>query len=171
MSAPLALPLLPTDAYVRYSRALGLAPDTEEKKELGRLPQSFADRQGWDQFVDQVARAMDHVPPAERSAAAVLVGNYGEAGAIERLGGSRGLVALSGHNNYWLWGPRGYSGDVMIVVTRSRTALEQRYASVIQVGETDCGDCMPYENHVPIFLCRGVVQPLPQRWPLLKHYD
>jgi hypothetical protein len=111
------------------------------------------------------------VPPADRPAAAVWVGNYGEAGAIERLGASRGLVALSGHNNYWLWGPRGYSGDVMIVVTRSRTVLEQRYASVIQVGETDCGDCMPYENHVPIFLCRGAVQPLPERWPLLKHYD
>jgi MFS family permease len=171
MLAPLALPLLPTDVYVRYSRALGVAPVTEEKKELGRLPQFFADRQGWDRFVDQVARAMDQVPPADRPGAAVWVGNYGEAGAIERLGASRGLVALSGHNNYWLWGPRGYSGDVMIVVTRSRTVLEQRYASVIQVGETDCGDCMPYENHVPIFLCRGAVQPLPERWPLLKHYD
>jgi hypothetical protein len=81
---------------------------TEEKKELGRLGQFFADREGWDRFVDQVAAAMDRVPAAERASAAVWVGNYGEAGAIERLGGARGLVALSGHNNYWFWGPRGY---------------------------------------------------------------
>ena len=33
--------------YVRYSRALGVAPSTEERQELGRLPQFFADRQGW----------------------------------------------------------------------------------------------------------------------------
>jgi hypothetical protein len=171
LSAPLALPLLPTETYVRYSAALGIAPSTEEKKELGRLPQFFADRQGWDRFVDQVAAAMDHVSVSERSSAAVWVGNYGEAGAIERLGGSRGLVALSGHNSYWLWGPRGYTGNVMIVVFRSRALLEARYTSVEQVGETDCGDCMPYENHVPIFLCRGIRTPLPERWASLKHYD
>ena len=50
-TAPLAIPLLSADAYVRYSGALGVAPSTEEKKELGRLPQFFADRQGWDRFV------------------------------------------------------------------------------------------------------------------------
>jgi Dolichyl-phosphate-mannose-protein mannosyltransferase len=171
ISAPLALPLLPTDTYVRYAAALGNGPVTEEKKELGRLGQFFADREGWDRFVDQVAAAMDRVPAAERASAAVWVGNYGEAGAIERLGGSRGLVALSGHNNYWFWGPRGYTGSVMIVLNRSRSLLEQRYASVEQVGETDCGDCMPYENHIPIFLCRGMKPPLPERWPTLKHYD
>lgn len=171
ISAPMALPLLPTDAYVRYSAALGQAPSTEEKKEVGRLPQFFADRQGWDRFVDQVAAAMERVPAGERASAAVWVGNYGEAGAIERLGGSRGLVALSGHNNYWMWGPRGYTGRVMIVVARSRAAVEQRYASVEQVGETDCGDCMPYENHIPIFLCRVRTPPLPDSWPALKHYE
>ena len=172
ISAPMALPLLPTDTYVRYSAALGEAPSTEEKKELGRLGQFFADREGWDAFVDQVAAAMDRVPAAERASAAVWVGNYGEAGAIERLGASRGLVALSGHNNYWFWGPRGYTGSVMIVVSRApRAELEQRYASVEQVGETDCGDCMPYENHVPIYLCRGMKPPLAERWPTLKHYD
>jgi hypothetical protein len=82
VTAPLAVPLLPTERYVQYSRALGFAPGTEEKKEVGRLPQFFADRQGWDQFVDQVAAAFDRLSPEERMRAAVLVANYGEAGAI-----------------------------------------------------------------------------------------
>jgi hypothetical protein len=30
---------------------------------------------------------------------------------------------------------------------------------------------MPYENHIPIFLCRGMKPPLAERWPSLKHYD
>ena len=147
----MALPLLPADVYVRYSAALGQAPSTEEKKEVGRLPQFFADRQGWDRFVDQIAAAMDRIPIAERTSAAVWVGNYGEAGAIERLGETRGLVALSGHNNYWFWGPRGYTGRVMIVVTRSRAAVEQ----ACRAGSgLDCGDCAALRETNPIFLPR-----------------
>jgi len=172
LSAPLALPLLPVDRYVAYSRALGMAPATEEKNALGRLPQFFADRQGWDRFVDQVAAVFDRLSPAERASAAVFVGNYGEAGAIERLGRARGLTAISGHNNYWLWGPAGRTGDVLIVVRRSRETLDRRFTSVEEAGVIDCGDCMPYENGQKIFICRGMKPPqLPELWPSLKHYE
>jgi Dolichyl-phosphate-mannose-protein mannosyltransferase len=169
---PLAIPLLPVDRYVQYSRALGQAPSTEEKKDVGRLPQFFADRQGWERMVDQIAAAADRLSPAERASAAVLVGNYGEAGAIEQLGRDRGLRAISGHNNYWLWGPAGRSGDVLIVVSRSRERQEQRFLSVEQAGVIDCGDCMPYENGQFIFIGRGMKPPpLPERWPQFKHYE
>jgi hypothetical protein len=172
ISAPLALPLLSVDRYVSYSRALGMTPSTEEKKEVGRLPQFFADRQGWDRFVDQIATVFDKLSPAERASAAVLVGNYGEAGAIELLGRSRGLVAISGHNDYWWRGPQGRTGAILIVISRSRELQEQRFTSVEQAGEIDCGDCMPYENHQMIFIGRGMKPPpLTERWPLFKHYD
>ena len=172
ISAPMAIPLLPVDGYVAYSRALGQAPSTEEKKEVGRLPQFFADRQGWERMVDQIGAVFDRLPPAERASAAVLVGNYGEAGAIELLGRSRGLTAISGHNNYWLWGPAGRTGDVLIVVSRSRERQEQRFASVERAGVIDCGDCMPYEHGQSIFICRGMKPPLLlERWPQFKHYE
>jgi Dolichyl-phosphate-mannose-protein mannosyltransferase len=172
ISAPLAIPLLPVDRYVQYSRALGQAPSTEEKKDVGRLPQFFADRQGWDRMVDQIAAAFDRLSPAERASAAVLVGNYGEAGAIELLGRDRGFTAISGHNNYWLWGPAGRTGDVLIVVSRSRERQEQRFTSVEQAGVIDCGDCMPYENGQFIFICRGLEPPsLQERWPQFRHYE
>jgi hypothetical protein len=166
---PLAVPLLPVDTYVRYSAALGMKPSTDEKNELGRLPQFFADRQGWDRLVSDVARAWNQLTPEERGRAIVMTGNYGEAGAIERLGGD--MVAASGHNNYWLWGPGSRSGDPMIVLTRSRENLEKEFTSVEQAGETDCGDCMPYENHLPIFICRGLKQPLTAVWPRVKHFS
>ena len=171
VTAPLALPLLPVDAYARYSRLLGVTPDTEEQKELARLPQFFADRQGWDAFVDQVAAVVARLTPAERASAAVLVGNYGEAGAIEQLGRPQGLTAISGHNNYWLWGPAGRTGEVLIVLSRSQERQQQRFASVELAGEIDCGDCMPYENHLSIFICRGMKVPLAEVWPSLKHYE
>jgi hypothetical protein len=30
---------------------------------------------------------------------------------------------------------------------------------------------MPYENHLPIWICRRPLTPLAQRWPDLKHYE
>ncbi len=171
MTLPLAVPVLPVDTYVRYSRVLGQAPDSEEKHDLGRLPQFFADRQQWPFFVEQIAAAWDRLTPAEREHAAVLTGNYGEAGAIELLGRSRGMKAISGHNNYWLWGPDGATGDVLIVLSRDPSAWARRFDTLEQVGETSCGDCMPYENHLPILIGRRLHPPLPDLWPSLKHFE
>ncbi len=170
-TVPLAIPILPTDAYVRYSRALGIAPSTEEKKELGRLPQFFADREGWEGLVDAVAAAWNRLAPEERADAVVLTGNYGEAGAIELLGRARGLAAISGHNNYWLWGTGGRGTRTVIVLSRHPERLRTWFGDVAPAGETSCGDCMPYENHLPIWICRRPLTPLAQRWLDLKHYE
>src|SRR5262249_93689 len=110
---PFAIPILPTDTYVRYSRALGQAPRTEEKNAVGRRPQHFAGRKGWDAMTATIADGWNRLPPEDRADAAVLVGNYGEAGALERLVGATGIVAISGHNNYWLWGTHGRSTRVL----------------------------------------------------------
>jgi hypothetical protein len=62
--------------------------------------------------------------------ASTVVGNDGDPGAIERLGRDRPIAALSDHNNYWLWGPGAHTGDVLVVVTRSRVRLDELFASV-----------------------------------------
>jgi hypothetical protein len=171
ITAPLAVPLLSTQRYAQYTKALGFAPSTEERKEVGRLPQFFADREGWERFVEQVSAVFDRLSPSEQTRVAVLAPNYGEAGAIELLGRSRGIVAISGHNSYWWWGTAGRSGEVLIVLSRSRELQEERFASVEKAGDIDCGDCMPYENGLSIFICRGMRLPLLANWASLKHYD
>jgi hypothetical protein len=171
VTVPLAMPLLPTSTYVRYASALGQAPTTEEKKALGRLPQFFADRQGWDAFVGQVSAVWDALPADDRAAGAVLTGNYGEAGAIERLRADSAMAAISGHNNYWIWGPRGRTGQVLVVLSRHPERLQQIFRSVRLAGTTACGDCMPYENGLGIYVCRGMHPPLDQLWPEFKHYE
>ena len=160
------MPILPVDTYVRYSAALGVGPTTEEKKEVGRLPQFFADRQGWDRFVDQIAAALGADLAGGTRVAAVFAGNYGEAGAIEQLGRSRGLPRSAATTTTGSGDRGGRTGEVLIVVSRSRERQEQRFATVEQVGETDCGDCMPYENGMSIFIGRGLKPPsLAERWP------
>ncbi|HXB56649.1 MAG TPA: glycosyltransferase family 39 protein [Vicinamibacteria bacterium] len=172
VTAPLALPILPVESYIAYAQALGQKPSTEEKKEVGALPQFFADMQGWEEMVAVVARVYRSLSAEEQAKVGIFTSNYGEAGAIDLLGRPYGLPrAISGHNNYWLWGPRGFSGELMIMLTPSRTRLEERFESVEQAGTIECGHCMPYENHRPVFLCRRARVSLPELWPMLKHYD
>jgi len=172
LTAPLAMPVLPVESYIRYARLLGQTPSTEEKKEIGALPQFFADMQGWDRMVAAVARAYRALPEEDRARVGIFASNYGEAGAIDLLGRRLGLpAAVSGHNNYWHWGPRGHSGDPLLVLVPSRERLDAIFESVEQVETIECGHCMSYENHRPVFLCRRPRVSLVELWPQVKHYD
>lgn len=172
--APLARPVLPVETYIRYARALGQTPGTDEKKALAELPQFYADRFGWSEWTAAVTQAYRALPPHEQQSVVILASNYGEAGALTVLGQASGLPeVVSGHNNHWLWGPGTRRGDVVmaLVPASSRAALQQVFASVEQVGTITCAYCMPYENDRPIFVCRRPRVPLAQLWPRLKHFD
>jgi hypothetical protein len=45
------------------------------------------------------------------------------------------------------------------------------FTHVEQVGETGCGDGMPYENHLPVFIGRGLRVPPAEQWPAMKHHN
>ncbi|WP_204268088.1 hypothetical protein, partial [Escherichia coli] len=61
---------------------------------------------GWHDFAGQVEAAWNRIPVSERPITAIKVDNYGEAAALDLYG--KGLpAALSGHNQYFLWGLRG----------------------------------------------------------------
>jgi Dolichyl-phosphate-mannose-protein mannosyltransferase len=169
--APFGLPVLPVEAYVRYGRAMGIVPTTAEKKELAELPQFYADMHGWDRTVETIARIVRSLPAEDQVKAVIFAPNYGVAGAVEFLGRAEGLRAISGHNNYWLWGPEGATGEIVIVVGGDPDDLREIFGRFEQVATTDCGYCMPYENGMPIFLCREPRVDLRALWPTLKHYD
>ncbi|MEO1082694.1 MAG: glycosyltransferase family 39 protein [Acidobacteriota bacterium] len=175
--APLALPVLDVEDYIEYAEQLGEAPSTSERKEVGPLPQFYADMFGWPEMAAAVAEVVDGLDPTERSKAAIFVGNYGEAGALRYFGRRHGLPpVLSGHNNHWLWGPKvmdehGLTGEVLVILGGRREDHERRFADVERAGETRCTYCMPYENGVPIFVARGPLGDLREAWPDVKHFD
>ncbi len=169
---PFSLPILPVETYIRYADRLGIGPTTEERKELSELPQSYADRHGWQELVDTVAEVYQSLPSAEQELATIFTYNYGNSGAIDHLGRAQGLPpSISGHNNYWLWGPGEATGEVVIVVGGSDEGLRRLFETVERAGTVDCRYCMPYEDNKPVWVARGIRQPLPQVWPDLKHYD
>jgi hypothetical protein len=170
--APFGLPLLPVETYVAYAQRLGVAPSTAERKQLDRLPQFYADMHGWESIAATVAGVHRGLPVKERVQSIVFAHNYGVAGAIEYFARQYGLPpAFSGHNNYWLWGPPDDSARVAIIVGGDESEHLQACGSVETAGKTDCGYCMPYENHQPVFVCRGLKLTVRELWPSLKHYD
>jgi len=172
VTAPLALPILPVESYIHYSRALGIKPGTDENKEIGALPQFFADMQGWDAMEAEVARVYDQLTPQERANSAIFAQNYGDAGAMELLGRKDHLPdVMSGHNNYWLWGPPKHPLDAVIIIGGDKDDHLQSFTSVEPAGMIRCGYCMPYENNQTVYVCRHLRASPVVLWPRAKHYD
>ena len=168
---PMMIPILPLKTYVHYQETLHLAPPATEKSHLrSPLPQYYSDDLGWEQMTAAVAQAYDRLPPGLRAATAIFAQNYGQAGAIDFFGPKYGLPkAISGHQNYFLWGPHDYNGLGMIVLGDNRKNLEKYFGQVIHAG--DFG--VPYGlERGPIWMC---TQPrgwnLKQIWPRLKNWD
>lgn len=167
---PLAIPVLTPETFVRYTKALHFAPPPIETHRLGPLPQIFADQFGWEQMVATVARAYSNLPPEVRPQTAIFAQNYGQAGAIDLFGPKYGLPpAISGHQNYFIWGPRGYTGESVIVMAGRQQDLESRFADVQKVASVYHPYSMPYE-HFDVFYCRGPKRPLREIWPQVKNW-
>lgn len=169
--APLILPALPVETLLRYQRALGLELPKTEVGHAGPLPQHFGDRFGWPEMVETVARIYNNLPPEERAKTAIFGNNYGEAGAVDFFGPRYGLPkAISAHQNYYLWGPRGYTGEELILLQWSRGRAE-RYCNSVEEAGTNSHPFSMAEEHYTIFICRGLKQPLAAVWPQLKHWN
>lgn len=169
--APLVAPVLPVDRFITYMDRLPFkVPRSEHSHERALLPQHYADQFGWEELAAKTAEAWSQLKPEERSDCAIFAQNYGQAGAIDFFGRRYGLPpALSGHQTYFLWGPRGYSGNCMIVLDDDKEELEQLFEQVELVGTSD----NPYalERNITVWLCKGAkFGTLPQLWPRLKKW-
>jgi hypothetical protein len=126
---------------------------------------------GWEELVETVARVYHGLPPDDRARVAILGRNYGEAAAVDFLGKAHGLPgAISGHNSYYFWGAGDFSGEVLIVIGRSREDLSEWFEEVEQVDTVRCTYCTPYQNNVPVYLCRRLRVPVEEAWSLLKDF-
>jgi hypothetical protein len=174
--APLALPVLPVEKYINYAAALDSAPSTEERHEVGELGQFFADMHGWEEIVATVAKVYGQVKPeddlSDKKRWAVLAGNYGNAGAIDFLGKEYGLPpAISGHNNYWLWGPGDPPPENLIILGGRVEDYLGLCGEARQADTIECGYCMPYENNRPVIVCKDLQVDPVKWWSEMKHYE
>lgn len=170
--APLAMPILPPPSYAAHYGWLTGASNSAAGQSQGVFPQYLGDRFGWDSMTATVARAYDSLPASEQAQACVFTANYGEASALTLLGKADHLPpVISGHNNYWLWGPGNCSGKVLLTVGLTQSDNAQTYASVRQIGLITCHYCQPEENNLPIYLCMQPKASPSAIWPRVKHFN
>ncbi|HET6436679.1 MAG TPA: glycosyltransferase family 39 protein [Anaeromyxobacter sp.] len=173
--APLAVPILPVEALVRYLGAVRFRPAQNERLEESVLPQNFADQFGWRELTAGVARVYRSLPPEEKAHAAVFGENYGVASAVEILGPQFGLprgLVFSGHNQYWFWGIPPGRGDPLILVSDRDSKCKGLYREQL-LGEQlpVLPYAMPYENGHAIWICRGLKVAPGRMPPSLRHFE
>jgi len=172
VSAPFAMPILPVASFVRYSRALGVAPGTAENKQLAELPQSYADMHGWEELARNVSKAYLTIPERERATTVVLAGNYGEAGALEYYARHYPLPrVICTHNAYWFWGKGQGPITTFIRLGGTREDYVDNYAEIVPAGVHTARYCMPYENNLNIFIVRQRRVPIDTMWGEYKHFE
>ena len=170
--APVIVPVLSPDKLVTYMRAIHFEPPRTETSHTATLPQIFADQFGWEEMVGSVAYAYHHLPPEDEKRAAIFCQNYGEAGAIDFFGPKLGLPsAISGHQNYFLWGPRNWTGEVALVLNTDDRNERELFGSVEDLGQVASSPwAMPFEQRMHIFLCRDLKISVRELWPRVKNW-
>jgi Dolichyl-phosphate-mannose-protein mannosyltransferase len=171
LTAPLFLPVLPVDRFIAYERAISFRPSTGERLRLNDLPQYYADMFGWPEMAETVGKAYQALPPDEKARAVFFAWNYGDAAAVDFFGARWGLPpAISGHENYFLWGPRGHDGSVVLILGGTRERLLKTFRTVEAIGRVDNPLAMPEESGQTLWLCRDVLEPIDEVWPRLRHF-
>jgi Dolichyl-phosphate-mannose-protein mannosyltransferase len=171
ISLPFALPILPVESFIGYSRMLGVKPSTNEAQHLSDLPQFYADMFGWENMASTVSKVYTSLSPDEQKRTVVFGQNYGEAGAIDFFSDKYPLPrVICGHNNYWFWGPGDTTFTTVIVIGGKREDHLQSCDSVQQVETIISPHAMPYETNLPVFICRHLKIPYSVLWRRVRFF-
>jgi hypothetical protein len=177
LTVPLVLPVLPEAQDASYQESffrvlhVSRGAIATEHHAQPTLPSDFADMHGWPELASQVARVYQSLSQPERAQAAIFAQDYGEAAAIDFFGRDSGLPpVISGHNQYYLWGTHGYSGSVLICVGGNCPSVCKQFQNCELAGHFSSPWIEPYEDGIPIMVCRGIKKPLNELWPLAKFY-
>ena len=135
---------------------------------------------GWPDFLRTVSGVWHSLPTDERTNAVIFTADYGEAGAINEFGGKYGLPkAVSGQNNFALWGPGNPHATTVIAVAPGPkdtndydSYLRDFFGEVTTVARIDNRAGVENEERGGhVYICRRPAQPWGQMWPRLQHYD
>jgi hypothetical protein len=123
---------------------------------------------GWNELVKTVAGIRDSLPAEQQSKLGVLVGNYGEQGAIEMLGPAYHLPApISLTNSAWLRGYPVPPPSTLIVVGVSQEWAERIFTGCRLAGHNGNSEGVKNEEsqyHPDIFVCGSPRLPWPEFW-------
>jgi hypothetical protein len=171
VALPITLPILPPDVLGHYMDASHLRPRPDQRASADApITQLFSDQFGWRELERQVAAVYRALPPDERAHAAILTRNYGQAAALDFYGAGDALPpVVSGHNQYFLWGPPRNNVTTVILIGQNAARWQPGCTSLDSAPRTPNPYVMPYEK-APILICHGLRRDLREVWPRFKFY-
>jgi hypothetical protein len=129
---------------------------------------------GWDVLLQTAARVRDSLPADQRASYGILVGNYGEAGAVEILGSKYQLAPpISATNSAWLRGYPNPQPTTLIVIGHSREWVDRELTSCYLAAH------IPYPpdqndeeslSHSEIYVCGAPRRPWAQFWEEIQAF-
>jgi hypothetical protein len=129
---------------------------------------------GWDELVRTVAGIRDSLPAEQRDSVGVLVGNYGEQGAVEILGPAYHLPApISMTNSSWLRGYPTPQPSTLIVLGFSRAQADKAFTECRLAGHNGNSAGVKNEeseDHPDIFVCGPPRMPWSEFWRTHQRY-
>jgi hypothetical protein len=129
---------------------------------------------GWNELVKTVAGIRDSLTPEQQASLGIMVGNYGEVGAIEILGPPYHLSPpLSLVNSAWLRGYPTPQPTTLIVVGLSHEAVDKVFTGCQLAGHNGNAEGIPNEEstiHPDIFVCGSPRLPWPDFWARYKGF-
>lgn len=123
---------------------------------------------GWEELVEAVAGVRDSLPQEQKDHFGVIVGNYGEMGAIEILGPAYQLPQpISLTNSGWFRGYPSPQPTTLIVVGWSREQVDGAFTACRVAGHN--GNSLGVKNeesedHADIYVCGAPRQSWPEFW-------
>ena len=137
------------------------------------MNQGTSDQVGWQSYVATLAQGYASLSAADQARAVILVGNYGEAGAVARYGPAYGLPSVySGHNELWTYGPPPADHTVAVVWTQNDAGPGRNFAACTRIATMDNGAGVDNEEQgSSVWTCHDPVGGWPALWPRLHHLD
>jgi hypothetical protein len=128
----------------------------------------------WHELVQTVAEIRDSLPSNERDKVGVLVGNYGEQGAVEILGPAYKLPRpMSGTNSAWLRRYPDLPPSTLIVLGFSHDEADRAFTSCrLARHNTNSLGVKNEESqrHPDIFVCGPPRLPWPEFWTSFRRF-
>ncbi len=152
-----------------------MAPiNSEWWKISSALNDNFKEQIGWTDLAQNTAEIYQSLPEAEKPRAAILAGNYGEAGALNLYAKSYGLPpVVSGVNSYYLRGYPEPPPETLIVVGFSEQYVNRIFKTCVLAGQNT--NSLNVENeetldHKQIFVCRELREPWAEFWKSFQSF-
>jgi 4-amino-4-deoxy-L-arabinose transferase-like glycosyltransferase len=141
---------------------------------VAKMHENYTEEIGWPELTKTVADIYASIPAEERSRTGIIVGNYGEAGAINLYGPAYGLPpVISGTNSLWYRTYPQSEPQTLIVLGFDDDELKELFQTCQLAGHNS----KPYgvrneesRDHPDIYLCHNLRPSWRDFWKEFRRY-